>query len=98
MRSSTSLFRQFSHCITIFTRSNCSLCDEAKRILSKVSNKRPFHLAEINVMQAGQEKWKSLYEFDTPVVSHQQNELLDSLSWFKREKNKKGSEQYSGTR
>jgi hypothetical protein len=24
---------------------------------------------EINVMEPGQEKWKSLYEFDTPVVS-----------------------------
>lgn len=29
---------------------------------------RPFELHEINVMDAGQEKWRSVYEFDTPVI------------------------------
>lgn len=29
---------------------------------------RPFAYQEIDVMQPGQEKWKAVYEFDTPVI------------------------------
>jgi hypothetical protein len=36
-----------------------------------VEAKRPLVYHEINVMEPGQEKWKGLYEFDTPVVSHE---------------------------
>lgn len=55
--------------ITFFTRSPCGLCDTAKAVVESVKVKRPFEYQEINVMDAGQEKWKSVYEFDTPVVS-----------------------------
>jgi hypothetical protein len=56
--------------ITFFTRSPCGLCDTAKAVIRNVEAKRPLAYHEINVMDPGQEKWKSLYEFDTPVVSH----------------------------
>lgn len=69
MRLSTRLFQEFSHRITLFTRPNCSLCDEAKEALARVSSKRTFNFAEVDVMQPAQKKWKDLYEFDTPVVS-----------------------------
>jgi len=36
-------------------------------VLSKVWDKRPFDYDEINVMDPGQDKWKAVYEFDTPV-------------------------------
>ncbi|KAK3720413.1 hypothetical protein LTR37_003825 [Vermiconidia calcicola] len=36
--------------------------------MSKVWDRRPFEYDEINVMEAKREKWKALYEFDTPVV------------------------------
>jgi hypothetical protein len=55
--------------ITFFTRIPCGLCDTAKAVVQKVRTNRPFQYEEINVMDPGQEKWKSVYEFDTPVVS-----------------------------
>jgi hypothetical protein len=54
--------------ITFFTRTPCSLCDTAKTVVQNVQKKRVFKYTEINVMEPGQEKWKALYEFDTPVV------------------------------
>jgi hypothetical protein len=55
--------------ITFFTRSPCGLCNAAKDVVQKVKAQRPFAYQEVNVMAPGQERWKSLYEFDTPVVS-----------------------------
>jgi hypothetical protein len=55
--------------ITLFTRANCSLCDNAKAVLGTVKQRTPFQYTEINVMEPGHEKWKAVYEFDTPVVS-----------------------------
>jgi hypothetical protein len=60
--------RQLQCRITFFTRSPCGLCDTAKAVVQKVNAKRPLDYHEINVMDAGQEKWKNVYEFDTPVV------------------------------
>ena len=59
-----------NYCIrtTLFTRQNCSLCDDAKRVLSGVWDKRPFEYDEVDIMKPHNTKWKALYEFDTPVV------------------------------
>jgi len=54
--------------ITFFTRSPCGLCDTAKAVVQRVQATRPFELREINVMDPGQEKWRGVYEFDTPVI------------------------------
>jgi hypothetical protein len=54
--------------ITLFTRPNCSLCDNARVVLSRVWGKRPFEYEEIDVMKPEGRVWKDLYEFDTPVV------------------------------
>lgn len=54
--------------ITFFTRANCSLCTNAKKILSNVWDSRPFVYQEIDVMAPGGEIWREYYEFDTPVV------------------------------
>lgn len=54
--------------ITLFTRPGCSLCDDAKGVLSKVWDQKPFHYSEINVLEDQNQKWKAVYEFDTPVV------------------------------
>ncbi len=58
---------QYTARITLFTRTNCSLCDTAKSVISDLGKKRSFDYHEIDIMAAGQEEWK-LYEFDTPVV------------------------------
>lgn len=55
--------------ITFFTRSPCGLCDSAKAVVQNVNKSRPLQYREINVMEPGQERWKDVYEFDTPVVS-----------------------------
>ncbi|KAK5737594.1 hypothetical protein LTR17_006641 [Elasticomyces elasticus] len=52
----------------MFSRPNCSLCDDAKVVVHKVMEKRPAEYKEYDVMNAGNERWKELYEFDTPVV------------------------------
>ena len=67
MRATTVLLRQCVR-LTFFTRPNCSLCDDGKGVLSKIWDRRPFNYDEVNVMAAKQDKWKALYEFDTPVV------------------------------
>lgn len=67
MRSSTVVW-QHALRLTLFTRPHCGLCDEAKYILTKIRPKRPFDYAEIDVMSPGQQKWKDVYELDTPVV------------------------------
>ncbi|EOA82101.1 hypothetical protein ACJQWK_05278 [Exserohilum turcicum] len=54
--------------ITLFTRTPCGLCDTAKAVVHNVKAKRPLDFHEINVMDPGQDKWKKLYEFDTPVI------------------------------
>ncbi|KAF2833353.1 hypothetical protein CC86DRAFT_399980 [Ophiobolus disseminans] len=54
--------------ITFFTRSPCGLCDTAKAVVQSVNAQRPVAYKEINVMEPGHEQWKSLYEFDTPVI------------------------------
>lgn len=59
---------QFSARVTLFTRQNCSLCETAKAVVNLTTRQRPFDYREIDVMSAGQEPWKALYEFDTPVV------------------------------
>lgn len=37
-------------------------------MLTKVFARRPFEYDVIDVMAPEQEKWKAVYEFDTPVV------------------------------
>lgn len=55
--------------ITLYTRQHCSLCDNAKAVLTNLGKKRSFDYHEIDVMGPGQEQWKLAYEFDAPVVS-----------------------------
>ena len=73
MRLGTRLFQQYSHRIVLFTRTNCSLCEHAKAVLSKVNAERSFNYVEVDVMQPAHSKWKDSYEFDTPVVCSKSN-------------------------
>ncbi|KAF2189645.1 hypothetical protein K469DRAFT_625461 [Zopfia rhizophila CBS 207.26] len=66
--------------ITLFTRANCSLCDTAKAVVGDVKQKIPFTYQEINVMEPGQEKWKSVYEFDTPVIHVEKSEARETTT------------------
>jgi len=68
MRATTTL-RTLACRVTLFTRQNCSLCEDAKQTLSRVWDRRPFEYDEVDVMASSHGKWKAVYEFDTPVVS-----------------------------
>ncbi|KAF2486924.1 glutaredoxin-like domain-containing protein [Neohortaea acidophila] len=67
MRATAILLQQRLR-LTLFTRPNCSLCDDAKEVINYVGKRRPFEYEEIDVMEKQQQKWKALYEFDTPVL------------------------------
>jgi Glutaredoxin-like domain (DUF836) len=62
------VLRMHSARLTLFTRANCSLCETAKANIATVQRKRPTDYKEIDVMAEGQQKWRDLYEFDTPVL------------------------------
>ena len=55
--------------ITLFTRANCSLCETAKLSLVDVRKRKEVVYEEIDIMAAGNGKWRDVYEFDVPVVS-----------------------------
>jgi len=58
----------YSARLTLFTRANCYLCDGAKLNIAKVQKKRTLEYAEVDVLAPGQEKWKKLYQYETPVL------------------------------
>lgn len=64
----TSQFLQYTARVTLFTRSNCRLCETAKSVLGSLGSRRSFEYNEIDIMSSSAKKWKDLYEFDTPVV------------------------------
>ena len=81
MRPSARLLHRASR-ITLFTRANCSLCDDAKLVLSRVWNKKPFEFEEIDVMAPAEKQWRDIYEFDTPVVRHPYSQHFSSSNAF----------------
>jgi glutaredoxin len=58
----------YSARLTLFTRSNCSLCDVAKSKIAEVQRKRAIEYHEVDVMAPGQKQWKQLYQYETPVL------------------------------
>jgi len=68
MRATVHLLQHTAR-ITLFTRQNCSLCDNAKAVLQSLGKRRSFEYNEVDVMSQGQQQWKLVYEFDAPVVS-----------------------------
>ena len=53
MRVSAIFRQQWSLRHTLFIRQNCSLCTDAKEVMSKVWDRRPFEYTEIDVMAPG---------------------------------------------
>jgi len=67
MRPSCAL-SMYSAKLTLFTRTPCSLCDVVKPKIAEVVKKRTVDYNEIDVMAPGQEEWKKLYKYETPVL------------------------------
>lgn len=64
--------------LTFFTRANCSLCDTAKHNVNQLLKRKPLPYSEIDVMTTGNEKWKNVYEFDTPVLHIQRTDQANA--------------------
>lgn len=47
--------------ITLFTRAQCALCGTAHSNLARAWQLRPFEFSQIDVMAAGQERWRGVY-------------------------------------
>lgn len=47
--------------ITLFTRAQCGLCGTAHSNLARAWQLRPFEFSQIDVMAAGQERWRGVY-------------------------------------
>lgn len=54
--------------LTLFTHDHCSLCVPVKDAMSRVWDRRHFEYREVDILDPKNSKWKSLYEFDIPVV------------------------------
>ena len=67
MRQTVQLL-QHNTLVTLFTRRHCSLCDNAKSVISNLTKKKAFDYQQVDVMASDQQQWRLLYEFDTPVV------------------------------
>ena len=87
--------------ISVFTKTDCSLCVVAKDALKVFQAKRPdlpFTIEEIDISRPEHKKWFDLYQFDIPVMhlngdhfmKHRVNEkvLEEKLQQDKINKNK----------
>ena len=67
MRLTFPLF-QYTARLTLFTRSDCSLCETAKSVLGGLGKKRSSEYHEIDVMVADHKQWEGVYKFDMSVM------------------------------
>lgn len=54
--------------LTLYSGSNCSLCDVAKAELIKIRQTRNFELEIINIHDPGQEHWRKKYVYWIPAL------------------------------
>lgn len=54
--------------VTLFTKSECSLCNGALFELERVRSRFDFELELVDITAAGQESWFAAYQHDIPVV------------------------------
>ena len=59
---------EYQTLLTLYTRTNCSLCDNAKFVIKNLAKKKKFDFHQVDVMAPDHRQWKLLYEFDAPVV------------------------------
>jgi len=65
------------HCVTFFTKPNCSLCRSAWYVINRVCIRIRFDLKSVDITAPGNEQWFDLYNEHVPVVH------LDGLEVFR---------------
>ena len=53
--------------VTLYTRSGCGLCEEAKHVLASARSRASFELEEIDIDRHPQ--WLALYHEEVPVIA-----------------------------
>lgn len=64
----TFALRMYSARLTLFTKSECGLCDTAKLRLTEVLKRRTVEYREIDIMKQENKEWFDAYAFDVPVL------------------------------
>ena len=55
--------------VTLFTKENCSLCDDVTAVLAAARRAGHEHTLEaLDITDAGHERWHALYQYDIPVL------------------------------
>ncbi|KAI0005911.1 hypothetical protein BJV74DRAFT_792362 [Russula compacta] len=54
--------------LTLYSGTNCSLCDVAKAELAKIRQTRNFELNIVNIQDPGQEHWRKTYAYWIPAL------------------------------
>lgn len=62
------VLRMYSARLTLFTKSDCGLCDTAKTRLAEVQKRRTVEYNEVDIMKEDNKKWFNMYAFDVPVL------------------------------
>merc|ERR1719427_1238700 len=61
--------------LTLYSKAdNCSLCDDAKKVIFKYGDK--FNYEEVDITSPGNEVWFDLYKYDIPVVHINNQEVM----------------------
>jgi len=54
--------------VTLFTRHDCHLCDEARRALDRVRAEHPFELSIVDLDREASTEKRAAYDWEVPVV------------------------------
>lgn len=72
--SSRNLTSAIKPTLTMYTKEDCSLCDDAKEIL--IPYLKRVHFEEVNILEPGNEDYLHKYRFDIPVFHLNGNYLM----------------------
>ncbi|KAK9372209.1 glutaredoxin-like protein [Lipomyces chichibuensis] len=68
--------------MTIFSRPQCGLCDEAKESIAKAIKHLPqFRYSEIDILKSENQEWFDKYAYEVPVIHFQtaENEVVKKI-------------------
>lgn len=63
--------------VRLFTKDGCTLCDQAKAVLSEAVSERPHTLESVDITDPEHTEWLDKYKYDIPVLH------LNGMYWAK---------------
>lgn len=62
------MLRMYSARLTLFTKTDCGLCDVAKSRLARIRKRRTVDYHEVDISKEENKKWHDAYCYDIPVL------------------------------